>query len=518
MMDTSISKEADSIRTSESCGFFDSGLRCAGTASASTSPAGTFVTQEGTFPDDDMTGNYGEVAYTVDLMTLVSTFSNYSMSVALSKSESTQSKESRSSRMSSSTSKSGGSGNQAIRASSRTREAEGSVIESICTSIEKTPRSVGSCNRSRGASSRTSHSARSGNQSIRTSHSRISANSKSGMAKGPFLGELHATLDTLDRATDGKQDNHSTTVFAMVEERDVLCDETDACDQVVREETSAGDCIIDDLIYDGRLALTCNNSAVTEEGVSVATEQLFGERLNHVTGFGTTTKGENDVKSASNLSTSKAKQQKLETPTTKVSLMGRSMKRLQKGMAAKRFTKSTTKYKDSAKEAVTTTDQYKPQEKPNAKSDYNGKASAAFWRLGPGRNNHVITLKKVSWMIPKHDNEVAGGKEKVCADQEAAKLNKLGDAASELEYEVETQLTPTTTGVEVFKRGKTKVSQKNKINVLTVKNGTANLMKFSKKDHTAANGKPATDAPAEIKSSPSKNEDSKEKAVANREL
>ena len=529
MMETSISKESDAIRTFESSGFVDCGLGCAGTAS--TSPPGTVVTQEGTFRDDDTTGNYGEVAYGLDSMTLVSTFSNCSMSVALSQSDSTQSKDSRSSRRSSSKPKSVGSG----KASSRTREAEGSGIQSTWTSGKKPPRSVGSGNRSRGASSRTSHSARSGNQSIKTSHSRISANSKSGMANGPFLGELHATLDG---ATDGKQGNHSTSVFAMTEERDALCDETDACDQVVREEPSAGDCNIDDLSHDGSSVLTCNDSAVSEEGVSVVTEFVFGERLNtgyryhHVAGCDTTTDGGNAVKSASNLSTYEAKHQKPEPPATKVPLMVRSMKRLQLCMASKRFTKSTTKHEDSAKETATTTDQYTNQEKPNAKSDYNDKASAEFWRLSSGRSSNAMTLKKVSWKIPKNDKEVAGGKEKVCADQQVAKLNKLGDAASELEDEAETKLTPTTSEVEVLKRGKTKVSQKKKITVLTVKNGTVNLMESSKKENPvaiAANGKSATDkpeminthnldAPAEIKSSPSIKEDSKEKSIVKREL
>ena len=527
MMDTSISKESDAIRTFESSGFVDCGLGCAGTAS--TSPPGTVLTQEGTFQDDDTTGNYGEVAYGVDSMTLVSTFSNCSSSVALTQSDSIQSKSSRSSRRSSSKSKSVGSGYHASRASSRTSEAEGSGIQSSWTSSKKPPRSVGTGNRLRGASSRTSHSARSGNLSIRTSHSTNSANSQSGMAKGPFLGKLHATLNG---ATDGKQGNHSTAVFAMIEERDALCDETDACDQVVREEPSAGDCNIDDLIHDGSSVLTCNDSAVSEEGVSVVTEFVFGERLNagyryhHIAGFDTTSDGGNAVKSASNLRTNKAKQQKPELPATKLPLMVRSMKRLHMGMASKRFTKSTTKYKDSVNEATTTTDQYKPQEKPNTKNDYNGKSSAAFWRLGPGISNHAMTLKKVSWMIPKNDEEVAGGKEKVCADQQVAKLNKLGHAESEFEDEAETTLTPTATEVEVLKRGKTEVSQKKKIT------GTVNLMKSSKKEHPvaiAANGKSATDKPeiinthnsdasAEIKSSPFIKEDSKEKSVAKREL
>ena len=522
MMDTSISKEFDAIRTFQSSGFEDCGLGRAGTAS--TSPPGTVLTQEGTFRDDDTTGNYGEVAYGVDSMTLVSTFSNCSSSVALTQSDSIQSESSRSSRRSSSKSKSVGSGYHASRASSRTSEAEGSGIQSSWTPSKKSPRSVGTGNRSHGASSRTSHSARSGNLSITNS-----ANSQSGMAKGPFLGELHATLNG---ATDGKQGNHSTAVFAMIEERDAVCDETDACDQVVREEPSAGDCNINDLIHDGSSVLTCNDSAVSEEGVSVVTEFVFGERLNagyryhHVAGFDTTTDGGNAVSSASNLRTNKAKQQKPELPATKVPLMVRSMKRLHMGMASKRFTKSTTKYKDSANEATTTTDQYKPQEKPNAKNDYNGKSSSAFWRLGPGISNHAMTLKKVSWMIPKNDEEVAGGKEKVCADQQVAKLNKLGHAASEFEDEAETKLTPTATEVEVLKRGKTEVSQKKKIT------GTVNLMKSSKKEHPvaiAANGKSATDKPeiinthnsdasAEIKSPPSIKGDSKEKSVAKREL
>jgi hypothetical protein len=545
-MDTSSPKESDAIRTSEPL------------ATESTSLPGTVVNQEGTFQDDDdMTaaGNYGEVAYVVDAMTLVSTFSDCSTSAALSKSESSQSSSnSRSSRRSrGTTSKSAGSGNQTIGASSGTREeATGSGIHSGGVPSEKTPRSVGSGNRSRGASSRTSYSARSGHQSIGTSHSRISANPKSGpsaSADGPLLGELHVTLD---RAPDGEQDNHSTTVLAIEDERDdAVCDETDACDHVVREEPSAGDCNIDDLIYNKPSVWTCNESVVTEKGVSVVTEEGVDEEFNaghrhqvtgvltagyHTAGVAASPNGGYAVASASNLSTNKATQEKPDRPSMKVTLMGRSMKRLHVGMASKRFTKSTTKDKDSAKEASTATDQYKPEEKSIAKSSCDGKASAAFWRHGPGISNHVMTSKKISWMVPSTDQEVAGSKHVVFADHEVAKLSKLGDAASELEDEAETKLTPATTEVEVLKRGKTKVSRKKKINILTVKNGMVNLMKSSKKDlPVAATGKfatdePATDksgvinthtsdAPAEvIKSSPSKNEDSKGKTVDKREL